>query len=500
MTADAGQGIFGALRGRVFRGLIWKGGSSMIRQLLRIVVTVVLARLLSPHDYGVAGMVIVFASLVDIFGDLAIGAALVQRPHLSEDERSTAFWVSVAAGASFTLGGLALAGPLAAFYGTPAVKPLFMVMSLSFVITAVGSTQSALLVRAMDFRRLELRLTGGAVAGATAGLVLAWRGAGPWALIGQQVTAAIFATALVWRISDWRPQLRFSRASLRELGGFSGRVFGTRLLFYANRNADNVLIGRFIGAAALGAYSVAYNIMLLPSNHIAAPVQEVLYPAFSRLQHDARKVGEAWLAVNRVVGAISLPALAGMIVVAPDFVAVVLGGKWHAAAPVIQILAWVGALQSLQGLNSSVLQARNRTQDLLRYGIVVCTASLSAFVVGLNWGLIGVAVAYAISSTIVEPYYTWLTARCLGLSFFAFPRALAGVAQAAVGMAATVELVRMGLLTGGVPAAPRLGLLVLTGLVAYVPLALWRVPELRGFLTRLRLRGGSAAPVEPVLP
>src|SRR3954451_7700641 len=184
------EGLFGSLRGRVLRGLAWKSGSSLARQLLRIAVTVVLARLLSPHDYGVAGMVIVFATLVEIFGDLALGAALVQRPELTDDDRSTAFWVSVCAGAVFTLLGVALAGPLAGFYGTPAVKPLFMVMSLSFVITALGSTQCALLMREMDFRGLELRLTGGAVVGAAVAIVIAWRGAGPWALIGQQVTTA----------------------------------------------------------------------------------------------------------------------------------------------------------------------------------------------------------------------------------------------------------------------------------------------------------------------
>src|SRR3954449_7166565 len=401
------DGLFGSLRGRVFRGLAWKGGSNLARQLLRIGVTVVLARLLSPHDYGVAGMVIVFATLVEIFGDLALGAALVQRKELTDSDRSTAFWVSVGAGLLFTVLGIAFATPLADFYGTPAVKPLFMVMSLSFVITALGSTQCALLMRSMDFRGLELRLTGGAVGGAAVAVTLAWRGAGPWALIGQQVTAATVASLLVWRFSTWRPAFHFSRASLRDLGSFSGRVFGTRLLFYANRNADNVLVGRYIGASALGAYTIAYNIMLLPSNQISAPVQEVLYPTFSRMQDDVPRVARAWLAVNRIVGSISLPALAGMVMVAPEFVAVVLGPKWESAVRVIQILAWVGMLQSLQGLNSSVLQARNRTRELLRYGIVVCSARLTAFIVGLHWGLVGVAVASAASSTIVEPYYTW---------------------------------------------------------------------------------------------
>lgn len=493
------DGLFGALRGRVLRGLVWKGGSSLARQLMRIGVTVVLARLLSPHDYGVAGMVIVFSTLVEIFGDLALGAALVQRPELSDDDRSTAFWTSVGAGLAFTLLGIALAAPLAGFYGTPAVRPLFMVMSLSFVITAVGSTQAALLMRAMDFRGLELRLTGGAVVGAAAAIVLAWRGAGPWALIAQQVTTASVATLLVWRFSSWRPRLRFSRASLRDLASFSGRVFGTRLLFYTNRNADNVLVGRFVGASALGAYTIAYNIMLLPSNQISAPVQEVLFPTFSRMQDDVPRVARAWLAVNRVVGSISLPALAGMVMVAPEFVAVVLGPKWHPAVRVIQILAWVGMLQSLQGLNSSVLQARNRTRDLLRYGVVVCAASLTAFIVGLHWGLVGVAVAYAVSSTLVEPYYSWLTARALGISAFAFPRALARVVQAVLGMVAMLALARVLLAGTGLGPAPRLLVLVAVGALAYVPLALWRVHELRALVLRARRLRAPSTAVEPAL-
>jgi O-antigen/teichoic acid export membrane protein len=494
------DGLFGSFRGRVFRGLAWKGGSSFGRQLLRIGVTVVLARLLSPHDYGVAGMVIVFATLVEIFGDLALGAALVQRPELSDEDRSTVFWVSAGAGLFFTVVGIAAAGPLASFYGTPAVRPLFMVMSLSFLLTAVGSTQASLLMRVMDFRGLELRLTGGAVVGAAVAIVLAWRGTGPWALIGQQVASTAVATVLVWRVSSWRPRFTFSRASLRDLCSFSGRVFGTRLLFYANRNADNMLVGRYLGASALGAYTIAYNIMLLPSNQISAPVQGVLYPAFSRMQDDVPRVARAWLAVNRIVASISLPALAGIVMVAPEFVAVVLGPKWHPAVRVIQILAWVGMLQSLQGLNSAVLQARNRTRELLRYGIVVCTASLTAFIVGLHWGLIGVAVAYAISSTFVEPYYSWLTARALGISVFAFPRALSGVVQAVLGMVGVMAVARVLLAGTALGPAPRVLVLIAFGALAYVPLALWRVPELRVYARRIRRPRNTTAAVEPALP
>jgi O-antigen/teichoic acid export membrane protein len=388
---------------------------------------------------------------------------------------------------------------LASFYGTPAVRPLFMVMSLSFVITAAGATQSALLVRAMDFRGLELRLTGGAVVGSGVAIAVARLGGGPWALIAQQVTVSLVSTVLVWRFSTWRPSFTFSGTSLRELGSFSGRVCGTRLLFYANRNADNVLVGRFLGAGALGIYAIAYNVMLLPTTQIAAPVQEVLYPAFSRFRDDTPRIAAAWLAVNRMVAALTLPALAGIAVAAPDLVSVVLGAKWHSAARVIQILAWVGMLQSLQGLNSSILQARDRTQLLIRYAVVVCTASLTAFAVGLHWGLLGVAVAYAVSSTIVEPYYTSLTARSLGLTLLDVGRSLSGVIQATIGMAVVVLLARTALVGSGLAPLPRLLCLVVLGGCVYATLVIWRAPEIGVAVRGLRARAAVAPAAEAQL-
>ena len=387
------------MRARVQRGLVWKGVSSATLQGSRLVVGLLLAHLLTPHDYGVAGMAIVFASLVFVFSDLSFGAALVQRRELTEDDRSTVFWTSAAVGLVLTLCGIALSGPLASFYDEPQVRPLFAVMSLSFLVTSVASTQTALLTREMNFRALELRQIACAVVSAGVGITLAAMGYGPWAIIAQQVVSAFVSTTLLWFSSPWRPRLAYSFASLRSLGGYSWNVFGARLLFYLNRNADNLLVGRFLGAAALGAYSVAYNVMLLPFSQVSVPVQDVLFPAFSRLQDDRRTLASTWLRANRVIAAVTVPALVGLIVVAPDFVHVVLGERWHRATPVIQILAWVGLLQSLQGLNGSVLRAVDRTNLLFRYSLVVVTASLIAFVLGLHWGIVGVAAAYALSST-----------------------------------------------------------------------------------------------------
>jgi O-antigen/teichoic acid export membrane protein len=347
----------------------------------------------------------------------------------------------------------------------------------------------------LDFRALEIRQMAGTAAGAVVGISLALLGFGPWAIIGQQLAITMVSTALLWAFASWRPRFVFNFASLRSFAGYSGNVLGTRILFFANRNADNLLIGKFVGSAALGIYSVAYNVMLVPFSQIASPIQEVLFPALSRMQHDAARMAKSWLRANRVVAAISIPSLVGMMVVAPDFVQVVLGDKWHEAAPVIQILAWVGLLQSVQRLNSSVLQARNRTGPLFRYSIVVLAASLIAFVVGLRWGIVGIAVGYAISSTIVEPYYTWLTTQALEISLLTFLRSLRGILEATIAMAAVLIPTRMLLLDHSIQALPRLLILMILGAAVYLPLCAWREGELVGELRQvLERRRASRIP------
>jgi O-antigen/teichoic acid export membrane protein len=482
------------LRARIVSGLAWKVVSQVFRQGSRIAVAIVLARLLTPDDYGLAAMVLAFSALVIIFSDLALGAALVQRRELDEADRSTVFWVSAAVGSAFTVLGVAASYPVAAFYGEPSVQPLFAAFSISFLVTALGTTQSALLSRAMDFKSLELRMMAGTAVGGVVGIWLALEGYGAWAIIGQQLAIAGVSTVLLWALSPWRPRFVFSTATLRDYWSFSASVFGTRLLFYLNRNADNVLIGRFLGSAALGVYAVAYNIMLMPLSRIAQPVVEVLFPAFSRLQDDRPRMAAAWLRGNRMIGAITVPAMVGLIVVAPEFVRIVLGAQWAEAIPVIQLLAWVGLLQSLQRLNSSVLMACDRARTLLGYSVVVLVASLAAFVLGLQWGIVGVAAAYAASSTVVELYYTWLTARVLELSPFALLRALSGVVQATLGMLACVLFARAGLVDAGVGDAGRLILLTAIGAASYAVLCRWRAPEVLGELRGLRRRRSEPAP------
>src|SRR4051812_26677465 len=426
------------LRAQVLSGVLWKIGSQGFRQGSRLIVALILARLLTPEQFGVAAEVLVISSLVTVFSDLAFGAALIQRDEITEDDRSTAFWCCVASGTAFTALGIALAGPVANFYREPEVKPLLTVLSFQFLATSLATVQESLLTRDLRFRLLETRMMIVTVGGAVVGITAAALGAGAWAIILQSLTLSVLSSAMLWLMSPWRPRLRFSRTSLRDAASFSGYIFGHRLLYYLHRNSDNLLIGRVVGAASLGAYAIAYNVILVPFSRIASPIQDVLFPAFSRIQGDRDRIAVGWLRVTRAVAAVTVPMLVGLAIVADDFVAVVLGPKWHAAALVIQVLAWVGILQSLQGLNTGILEALGRARTIFRYTVVFFVAHLIAFVVGVQWGIVGVAVGYTISTTIIEPAYLWLTARAVGISPWMFLQSVAGVFEASALMGAIV--------------------------------------------------------------
>ena len=231
-------------------------------------------------------MALVFTSLAWIFADLSLGSALIQRSVITEADRSTVFWTTLATGAVMTLVGVALAPVAGAFFSMPSVTPLFAVASLLTFLSALGSTQMALLSREMNFRSLEIREIASTLFGTAVGITMALSGFGAWTIIGQALFTAAASALLVWRLSTWRPKWIYSRESLRTFGSFGIKTLLSKILGYIIVNTDNLLIGRYLGSFSLGVYTIAYNLMVLPAARIALPVQTVFYAAFARLQDD----------------------------------------------------------------------------------------------------------------------------------------------------------------------------------------------------------------------
>ena len=478
------------LRQQVVSGIGWKIATQVVVQTTRTAVGVVLARLLVPRDYGLAAMALMFVGVTSIFTDLSLGAALVARRVITERDRSTAFWTTVAAGAACAGGGVAAAPLVGRLFSTPAVVPLFAVTSILFLITSISATQIALLTREMQFRSLQLREMAGAAVGGAVGIALALGGLGAWALVAQVLAAEALSLVLVWRFSPWRPRAIYSAQSLRELGSFAGKTSGARLLGYVNLNADNFLIARFLGAVPLGVYAVAYNVMFAPLARLAAPIQQVLFPAFARIATDPPRVGAAWLRGNRIVAAISVPAFVGLAVVAPDFVSAVLGDRWHKAIPVLQLLCIAGLSQSLQSLNHSVLQALDRAGALLGFMIFSATLTVSSFAIGLHWGVVGVAAGFAAARTTVLPIFTTIVCRAAQTRPLAFAGSVHRVLEVSAAMGVLAYVTRLALVHAGVSSGLRLAAVVATGGAVYLALLTWREPQLVAEARTLALRRG----------
>ena len=492
MTADA-DGRPHDLKGLVVRGVGWMMASQLSIQLLAFATSIVVARFLVPSEVGLAAEALVFSSLALVAVDFGFASVLVQRPTLSEEDKSTAFWTGLLLGVGMTLLGVGLSWPISDIYGEPKIQPLFAVLSLVFLFTAGGIVQGALLTRDLQFRSLEVRTIIATAVSCATTMSLAIAGAGSWAIIAQHLTITGASTLLLWRSSSWRPRATFSMASLRGMARFTSHVFGTRVLAWGNANLDNFLIGRYLGAASLGAYTLAFSVMVTPINRVATPISQVFFPAFSRMR-ERDSIAATWLRAIRMIAMVVVAPMLGLIVVAPDFVNVIFGAKWHAAVPVLQILAPVGLLQALMVLNGGILQSLDRTRVYFRYTVAASIATVGAFALGLIWGLEGVAWAYLAVTLVLTPIFLWLTTQVAGISPRDWLRAVSGVMEAGLGMLGAVFAAREALLQTSASPTVRLVAVVVVGALVYLPLLAWRAPEVMRELRALRDRRRGARP------
>jgi O-antigen/teichoic acid export membrane protein len=482
------------LTGAVLSGVLWKSMSRGVTLATRIVVIAVLARILTPGDYGVAGMALVVMSFAAIFTDPALGAALIQRPEIDERDRSTVFWTATGIGATLTVLSIAFSPLVARFFGEPEVRNLFAVASLVLVVTSLSVAHRALLTRQLAYRGLEIRETVSIVTGGVVAICVALAGFGPWAIVSNALAYSVMSTVLAWLLLDWRPRAVYSRASIRRLGAFSSRIFGAMMLAWGNQNLDNALIGRVLGAAALGAYALAYNTMMLPVGLVAGTLHQALTPAYSRIQHDKERLERVWLHNKRLSVAIVAPALMCLAVVAPDFVHVLVGDQWGAAVVPLQILCVGAVATSLGALNWSVLQARGEGKALLRLQVLSSAVTWIAFVAGLPWGIVGVAAFYAAARWLLVVPAAWFTARGVSFDFGATLRAGTAMIPLALGAALVALGTRELLVEAGVPPVLRLVAVGLVMAVAYIGLVRLVIPSLvEEILQIARRRGRSEA-------
>lgn len=386
--------------------------AQLIRLLLTLLSTAILARLLTPRDFGLLAMTTAVTGLAVLFKDFGLSTATVQKNHISHQIASSIFWINVVVSFVLMLMVIAVAPLLATFYDDDRVGSLTRVFALYIFVGGLSSQHQALLERQMRFGPVAAADLTGLTAGVATSIALAMNGGGYWALAALAGVHIFVSSGLLWWFAGWIPGRPRRTVEVTQMIRFGGSLTGFNVVNYLARNLDNVLIGWRWGAAQLGLYSRAYRLLMLPLQQVNAPVAKVMIPALSRLQDDPARYRAAYLRALETLSLVTIPSVALLIATSDWVIQLVLGNVWLGA---VSIFAWLGVAGAVQTVSSStgwLFISQDRTGEMFRWGLVATTLSVAAFFVGLPHGAIGVAAAYAVTSVMIQsPLLFWYVGR-----------------------------------------------------------------------------------------
>lgn len=447
------------LKGRSVRGGFLTSTSQGAGLALTSVMTVVTARLLTPADFGLVAMVTAITGLGQAFADLGLSEATIQRQDITHEQVSALFWINAAIGLGLMLIMMSLAPVLVWFYREPRLETLTFVLSPVFLIGGLRVQHNALLQRQMRFTALAVRDIVTYVVAVTTVIAMACLGAGYWAIVAYPLTFNSTAVALTWMMVRWLPGPPRRGVKVGSLLAFGSNVAGSYLINYLNRSTDSILIGWCWGASPLGLYSRAYNLLLRPVNQLNAPLSTIMVPSLSRLQNDPERFARYYLRVVNLIMWIVTPIFGFLFVAAEPVIMLVLGKKWLAAAPVFQFLCIAALAQLLYSPTMWLLVCRGQSARMLRLLLILTPVFAASYVVGLPFGIKGVALSGSLTFVGIFPWMlryafrgTQLTLSRLGQAILCpISLCLVGVcsAEAALHVAAPQSIVSQ-LLVGAV--------------------------------------------------
>lgn len=378
------------------RGIKWQGMAEIFMRLLQFMVTIVLARLLMPKDFGLISVALIFTQLAFAVFDLGFSAALVQKKEVRDKHLSTTFVVNIFSAVAFTLLVFALSSGIASYFGYRQLKSILRLMTLIFFFYAFSSIPRVLLMRALRFKRLSSLQAISTIAYGAVGILLAWIGWGVWSIVFASLCEQLVLTLLLNIFSFWRIQWKFDKKAFKELVGFGGRVLGTRISAYFNNNIPNFVIGKWLGAQQLGYFSIAYQLTEFPVQRISKNILKVMFPAFSKLQDSTEEFNRLLLKVIYYLALLVFPIFAGLILIAPFFVHIFYGARWQAAIVPIQLLSIVGFIRSYWVINSLVFLSKGRPAVELRINMSYAVFAVPALLLVLRYDLNTVVLAVVI--------------------------------------------------------------------------------------------------------
>jgi PST family polysaccharide transporter len=465
---------------RTARGMGWAYGSYVAGRLLVLLTTALLARLLTPEEFGLVALALTFTAFLDMIQDLGLAEALIiVDEHEVEVRAQTAFLAM--AGFGVVLAGITAAlGPLAAdFFDESELVAMMPVLGLTFIFRSLGATHYALAQKRMDFRARTVGEMADVVVRGTTGIVLAVAGAGAWSLVLGYVAGTLAMTAALWATVTWRPTLKGRREHLRQLLGFGGALTGVTVAGAVLGNVPGILIGRVLGTQELGLYSLASRLPELVIVNLSVVAGQVLFPAFASV--DLAGLRRAFLTSLHLAALVAFPVAGLLIALADPLILIAFGDQWESAAPVMQVFTLYALASPITLVCGTVLKASGRAGLLLRVALVQVVIVVPAVALSVSEGILAVAVCHAVAAGLVLVIQLVIAVRLLHLDVVALLRTLATPTVAALALTAVAVTVN------ALDAPPVVAVAVAAVLGGAAAVAvLW-------FLDRATLRGVLAA-------
>lgn len=429
-----------SLRQKTIDALFWSFLERMGQQGIQFFISIILARLLLPEDFGLIVMLTIFMAIAQSFVDSGFGQALIQKQDVTYIDECSIFYFNIFVGI-LAAACLCLAAPsIAAFYNQPLLTPLTYALSLNLIINAFGLVQTTLLTKHIDFKtQLKVSMIAALLSGII-GVVMAYKGFGVWSLVVQLLTSNLFRTILLWFFNTWRPSLIFSFTSLRTMFAFGSRLLASGLLDTFFTNIYFVVIGKLFSPVSLGFYTCAKGLQQLPVSGLSSIISRVTFPVFSLMQDDKPRLKHGVRKALTLLVMIIFPLMIGLAVVAKPLVIVLLTEKWLPCVPYLQLLCAVGMLYPVHVINLNVLKAQGRSDLFFKLEILKKILVTISIVTTYRWGIEAMLWGQIVTSFLAYYLNAYYTGKLLNYSLFEQIRDLAPYFIASFTMGALVFL------------------------------------------------------------
>ena len=474
-----------SLKQKTVKGVAWTSLNKVLDLGFGFVIGIILARLLSPSDYGLLAMIAVFNAIAFAFLDSGFGNALIRKPDLTEDDNTTAFLFNLVAGIAL-FGVIWFIAPwVSVFYDKPILTPLLRAEGSLLIVTSFKIVQNTQLTRALNFKAKMIIRIVSSVSGGVIGIIAAYSGLGVWALVVMHIADALISLVLLWVISPWRPRGKWSKKSFNYLWGFGSKLLASGLLDTIYGNIYPIIIGKFYSAADLGQYTRAKQYAAMPSTSLTGAIQQVTFPVLSQIQDDDQRLGNNYRRMLRFTVFIVFPIMMGMAALAHPLVISLVTDKWAQCIPYLQVSCFSMMWYPVHAINLSLLQVKGRSDLFLRLEIIKKALITVVVFICVPFGIMGICYGAVFTSLACLAINTYYTGKLINVGFVRQMMDMTPTLLASLAMGAVVYFAVMPFGSDVV----KLAVGIPVGMVIYLAIAkVFRMPELQEALDIIHRR------------